>query len=113
MGNIRMLGTSATEPQYKCLRRWLTKVVSFILIVDDVNDLYGSLEELRHFTNAFDRWDFREIEQLPGCMKICFQAPYLITCQIADEIETENGCKLVLPHLQKVEGRYICRPHAH
>ena len=43
------------EPQYKCLRKSLTKVVNFILIVDDVYDVYGSLEELRHFTNAVDR----------------------------------------------------------
>ncbi|PON36743.1 Squalene/phytoene synthase [Parasponia andersonii] len=92
----------AFQPQYKCLRKWLTKVVIFILIIDDVYDLYGSLEELRQFTNAVDRWDFRETEQLPECMKICFQALYQTTCQTADEIETKNGCKLVLPHLQKV-----------
>nr|WBW04374.1 terpene synthase [Ficus variegata var. variegata] len=93
----------AFQPQYKCLRKCLTKVVNFILIVDDVYDLYGSLEELEHFTNAVDRWDVKEIEQLPDCMKICFQALYNTTCEIANEIETENvSCKQVLPHLQKV-----------
>nr|WBW04375.1 terpene synthase [Ficus heteromorpha] len=93
----------AFQPQYKCLRKCLTKVVNFILIVDDVYDLYGSLEELDQFTNAVDRWDVKETEQLPDCMKICFQALYNTTCEIANEIETENvSCKQVLPHLQKV-----------
>ncbi|GMN49744.1 hypothetical protein TIFTF001_018908 [Ficus carica] len=45
----------AFQPQYKCLRKCLTKVVNFILIVDDINDLYGSLEELERFTNVVDR----------------------------------------------------------
>nr|WCL15130.1 terpene synthase HlTPS3 [Humulus lupulus] len=92
----------AFQPEYKCLRKCLAKVVNFVLIVDDVYDVYGSLEELRHFTNAVDRWDVRETQKLPECMKICFQALYDTTCEIAEEIENENGCKLVLlPHLKK------------
>ncbi|PQM36822.1 (E E)-alpha-farnesene synthase isoform X2 [Prunus yedoensis var. nudiflora] len=47
-------------------------------------------------------WDVGETEQLPGCMKICFQVLYNTTCEIAHEIEEENGWNLVLPHLSKV-----------
>ena len=45
----------AFEPEYTCLRKWLTKVVILILIIDDVYDAYGTLEELRHFTNSVNR----------------------------------------------------------
>ncbi|KAM5588557.1 hypothetical protein ABKV19_006823 [Rosa sericea] len=92
----------AFEPQYKSFRKSLTKVINLILIIDDVYDVYGSLEELNHFTKAVERWDVRETEQLPECMKICFQVLYNTTCEIAYEIEEEKGRNQVLPHLSKV-----------
>ncbi|XP_062011734.1 (E,E)-alpha-farnesene synthase-like isoform X1 [Rosa rugosa] len=92
----------AFEPQYKSFRKSLTKVINLILIIDDVYDVYGSLEELNHFTKAVERWDVRETEQLPECMKICFQVLYNTTCEIAYEIEEEKGRNQVLPHLRKV-----------
>ncbi|ESR62385.1 hypothetical protein CICLE_v10018045mg, partial [Citrus x clementina] len=36
-------------------RKWLTKVIIFILVIDDIYDIYGSLEELEHFTSAVER----------------------------------------------------------
>ncbi|ONI11807.1 hypothetical protein PRUPE_4G126600 [Prunus persica] len=48
------------------------------------------------------KWDVGETGQLPDCMKICFQVLYNTTCEIAHEIEEENGWNLVLPHLSKV-----------
>ena len=45
----------AFEPKYTHLRKWLTKVINLILIIDDVYDVYGTLEELQHFTNAINR----------------------------------------------------------
>ncbi|PQP92169.1 (E E)-alpha-farnesene synthase isoform X2 [Prunus yedoensis var. nudiflora] len=47
-------------------------------------------------------WDVGETEQLPECMKICFQVLYNTTCEIAHEIEEENGWNQVLPQLSKV-----------
>ena len=51
----------AFEPEYTCLRKWLTKVVILILIIDDVYDVYGTLEELKHFTNAVNRLALQNI----------------------------------------------------
>jgi alpha-farnesene synthase len=45
----------AFEPKYTFLRKWLTKVINLIVIIDDVYDVYGTLEELKHFTNAVFR----------------------------------------------------------
>ncbi|PRQ56023.1 putative alpha-farnesene synthase [Rosa chinensis] len=92
----------AFELEYKSFRKWITRVVNLILIIDDVYDVYDSLEELKHFTDAIEKWDIRETDKLLECMKICFQVLYNRTCEIAYEIEEENGWNQVLLHLQKV-----------
>ncbi|XP_021802377.1 (E,E)-alpha-farnesene synthase-like [Prunus avium] len=89
------------HPGYTSFRILLSKVINLILIIDDVYDIYGSLEELKIFTNAVDRWDVGVTEQLPECMKICFQVLYNTTCEFAHEIEEESGWNLALPHLSK------------
>ncbi|PIA58431.1 hypothetical protein AQUCO_00500394v1 [Aquilegia coerulea] len=45
----------AYEPQYARCREWLTKVMKFVLIIDDVYDMNGSLDELELFTDAVER----------------------------------------------------------
>nr|QGX02122.1 sesquiterpene synthase 1-2 [Tripterygium wilfordii] len=93
----------AYEPHHNNLRKWLTKVLIMIAIIDDVYDVYGSLEELHHFTIAVDRWNSSKIQQLPECMKLCFQALTGITNEVAREMQTENNWShQVLPHLKKV-----------
>ncbi|KAH9743709.1 tricyclene synthase [Citrus sinensis] len=89
------------EPNCSCFRKWLTKVIIFILVIDDIYDIYGSLEELEHFTSAVERWDFKEIQRLPECMKLCFKALYDTTNEMAYEIGRRNTWKQVLPHLKK------------
>ncbi|XVF27780.1 hypothetical protein REPUB_Repub14bG0138300 [Reevesia pubescens] len=92
----------AYEPLYSCFRKCLTKITTMILIIDDVYDVYGSLEELEQFTDAVDRWDSSKIQQLPECMKICFQALYDITNEIAYDIQELNGWHVqALLHLRK------------
>ena len=44
------------EPKYSSFRKLLTKVIIMILIIDDVYDVYGSLNELQQFTEAVDRF---------------------------------------------------------
>ncbi|XP_022777389.1 alpha-farnesene synthase-like [Durio zibethinus] len=92
----------AYEPKYSCFRKCLTKITTMILVLDDVYDIYGSLEELEQFTDAVDRWDSSKIQQLPECMKICFQALYDSTDEIADDIQELNGWNVqALLHLRK------------
>lgn len=45
----------AFEPENRCFRKWLTKVLNLVAMIDDVYDVYGTLEELTHFTNAVTR----------------------------------------------------------
>ncbi|KAE8728660.1 Alpha-farnesene synthase [Hibiscus syriacus] len=92
----------AYEPQYSCFRKCLTKITTMILIIDDVYDVYGSLQELEQFTEAVDRWDSSKIQKLPECMKICFQALHDITNEIAYDIQELNGWNVqAILHLRK------------
>ncbi|KAI3456387.1 hypothetical protein Pfo_013050 [Paulownia fortunei] len=101
----------AYEPQYGSLRKWLTKAILLVLIIDDVYDIYGSKHELEQFTTAVERhvsiefiswWDPREIQQLPEAIKRCFWALYDTANDIDHEIQKEKGWNSVLPHLKKV-----------
>lgn len=91
----------AQEPQFSSLQNSLTKVVILILVIDDVYDIYGSLEELECFTGAIIRWDSEQIQQLPECMKVCFRALCDVTYEIAYDIGKDEDWHRVLPHLTK------------
>ncbi|XP_047308926.1 (3S,6E)-nerolidol synthase 1-like [Impatiens glandulifera] len=75
-----------TNPKFSDQRVELTKAVSFIYLIDDIFDVYGSLDQLTLFAKAIERWDFRMVEQLPECMKICFRA--------LDDVTNEFSCKV-------------------
>ncbi|KAK7263936.1 hypothetical protein RJT34_31535 [Clitoria ternatea] len=91
----------AFEPKYKSIRKWLTKVIVFVLIIDDVYDIHASFEELKPFTMAFERWDNKDLEELPEYMRICVDALKDLTNEIAYEIGGEKNFHLVLPFLKK------------
>jgi isoprene synthase len=45
----------AFERKLSNLRKGLTKVVALVTTIDDVYDVYGTLDELELFTNAVER----------------------------------------------------------
>ncbi|EEF38721.1 (+)-delta-cadinene synthase isozyme A, putative [Ricinus communis] len=62
------------EPQYHRARKFVTKVINVVSVIDDIYDAYGTLEELVVFTDAINRWDIDCIDQLPEYMKVCYKA---------------------------------------
>ncbi|XP_074305140.1 alpha-farnesene synthase-like [Silene latifolia] len=95
------------EPQYALVRKCLTKIATLILVIDDLYDIYGSFDELMRFTNTVERWDSQEImQQLPKCMKICFETLRTTTAQIANEIEKETGCDDISFYLIQAWGDF-------
>ncbi|KAJ4981327.1 hypothetical protein NE237_032164 [Protea cynaroides] len=94
------------EPQYDRCRNWLTKVMNFVLIIDDIYDVYGSLEDLELFTDAVDRWDMTAMKELPYYMKMSFLALYNTTNEMAYDILKEQGWD-ILSYLTKTWADFI------
>ncbi|KAK1420833.1 hypothetical protein QVD17_22723 [Tagetes erecta] len=93
------IGTNS-QPQFGPLRRILARVFAMITTLDDVYDVYGTLDELEKFTKAVGRWDINSIEELPEYMKLCFIGFYNSINEIAYYTLTDIGF-FNLPYLKK------------
>nr|ACM89961.1 1,8 cineole synthase 2 [Salvia fruticosa] len=93
--------TGIVQPrQHANARITVGKVNALITTIDDVYDVYGTLEELEQFTDVIRRWDMSSIEQLPGYMQLCFLALDNFVKDTAYEVLKEQGFNAI-PYLQK------------
>ncbi|KAG8385680.1 hypothetical protein BUALT_Bualt03G0070300 [Buddleja alternifolia] len=69
----------------------LTKSIAFIYLIDDIFDLYGTLDELTIFTEAINKWDYAAIDTLPDYMKMCYRALLDVTNEIGHKIYKRHG----------------------
>ncbi|XP_054817777.1 myrcene synthase, chloroplastic-like [Prosopis cineraria] len=90
----------AHEPQLGYFRRVMTKINALITTIDDVYDVYGTLEELKRFTEVVDRWDINAMDNLPDYMKICFLGLYNTVNEVAFDFLKENE-RNIIPHFTK------------
>ncbi|THG01383.1 hypothetical protein TEA_013421 [Camellia sinensis var. sinensis] len=90
----------AFEPQFSSCRKGLTKVTALITTIDDVYDVYGSLDELELFTAAVERWDTNVVETLPDYMKLCFLALYNTVNEMAYDALKQHGVNII-PYLTR------------
>ncbi|XP_061360067.1 tricyclene synthase EBOS, chloroplastic-like [Gastrolobium bilobum] len=88
------------EPQFINLRKGLTKVTSLITVIDDVYDVYGTMDELELFTVAVESWDVKAVQGMPEYMKICFLALYNNVNEFAYDALKKQG-QDILPYLTK------------
>ncbi|XP_039008959.1 probable terpene synthase 12 [Hibiscus syriacus] len=89
-----------SEPEFGNCRKCLTKVASMVTIIDDVYDVYGTLDELELFTDAVRRWDVRAAKNLPKCMELCFFALSNSVNEMAYETLRDHG-QNITPYLTK------------
>ncbi|MCL7025810.1 hypothetical protein MKW94_006691 [Papaver nudicaule] len=94
-----------SEPKFGNMRRQLTQVGYLVAIIDDVYDVYGSLEELKLFTEAVERWDINTVENLPQYLKICFLALYNTVNGMGYEILKKDALD-VIPYLKKTWAEF-------
>ncbi|KAH6828307.1 hypothetical protein C2S53_014083 [Perilla frutescens var. hirtella] len=87
------------EPKYSRCRIEAAKAVSILLVIDDIFDIYGKMDELILFTHAIRRWDLEAMESLPEYMKICYMALYNTTNEICYKVLKESG-RNPLPYLK-------------
>ncbi|KAI3852795.1 hypothetical protein MKX03_028629 [Papaver bracteatum] len=90
-----------SEPKSGNVRRQITKIAYLITVIDDVYDVYGSLNELKLFTEAVERWDINTVDNLPHYMKICFFALYNTVNEMGYENLRNNINLDVIPYLKK------------
>ncbi|CAN0875695.1 (3S,6E)-nerolidol synthase 1, chloroplastic [Linum grandiflorum] len=79
-----------TDPKLSEERVELTKPISFVYLIDDIFDVYGSLDDLILFTQTVNSWDITT-EQLPEYMKKCFMALHEVTNQFACKVYKRHG----------------------
>ncbi|KAK7324202.1 hypothetical protein VNO77_27728 [Canavalia gladiata] len=88
------------HPNFGYFRRAITKINVLITTIDDVYDIFGTLDELELFTMAIDRWDLNTMDSLPDYMRTCFQTLYNFVDEMALEYTKKNGYNIT-PYLKK------------
>nr|QBK56507.1 d-limonene synthase [Citrus japonica] len=87
----------AFEPQFAYCRRVLTISIALITVIDDIYDVYGTLDELELFTDAVERWDINfALKHLPGYMKMCFLALYNFVNEFAYYVLKQQDFDMLL-----------------
>ncbi|KAL3754598.1 hypothetical protein ACJRO7_001791 [Eucalyptus globulus] len=89
------------EPQYTEFREMTTKLTCMVTLIDDVYDVYGTLEELEVLTDFIVRWDITDVDKLPLKIRACFLALYNTTNEIGYWMMRERGINPI-PHMRKV-----------
>ncbi|CAL5409992.1 unnamed protein product [Camellia sinensis] len=79
------------EPKYSVVRSFMTKIIALASVIDDIYDVYGTLEELQLFTDAIERWEEATISDLPEYMQVCFEALSEVMKEMEDKITTHEG----------------------
>ncbi|XP_077249835.1 beta-cubebene synthase-like isoform X2 [Tasmannia lanceolata] len=87
------------EPEYSGGRMIMTKIISFISVMDDIYDVYGTLEELQLLTHTIERWDIEATDQLPEYMKVFFLALFNTINEIEEGLMPDE--KYRAPYLKE------------
>lgn len=89
------------DPHFGYSREILTKMGMLVTIVDDIYDVYGTLDELEVFTNTIQRWDINALDGLPEYMRICFLAVFNTVNEMGYHILRDQGFNII-PILRKL-----------
>ncbi|XP_042388802.1 terpene synthase 10-like [Zingiber officinale] len=91
------------EPDSWRCRMIETKIINFITLIDDIYDVYGTLDELQLFTDVVDRWDLTAMDKLPEYMKLSFFALFNMVHEEAYRVMKEKSLDIV-PDLKRAWG---------
>nr|QIQ55994.1 putative terpene synthase 2 [Eremophila drummondii] len=83
------------EPHFGYARKIMTKIAAMITIMDDIYDLYGTMDELEVFTDRIKRWDINALDCLPEYMRICFLQLFNSTNEMAYDILRDQGLNII------------------
>ncbi|GLJ22212.1 hypothetical protein SUGI_0417450 [Cryptomeria japonica] len=94
------------EPEYSLCRISFTKIGSLVLVMDDIYDTYGKMEELIIFREAIKRCDTSLVDELPEYMKIIFKAWYEVVNETNKEATKQQG-RDMLHYIRKDWEKFI------
>nr|QEV81849.1 terpene synthase 10 [Prunella vulgaris] len=81
-------------------RKMAAIIITFVTVIDDVYDVYGTLDELQLFTHTIRRWDIESMNQLPHYMQVCYLALYKFVSEMAYDILKDKHFNSI-PFLQR------------
>nr|AAX07267.1 (-)-alpha-pinene/(-)-camphene synthase [Pseudotsuga menziesii] len=81
----------AFEPQHSGFRFGFAKLCHIITVLDDMYDLFGTIDELELFTAAIKRWDPSATDCLPEYMKGVYTMVYDTINEMAGEAQNAQG----------------------
>nr|QYM90045.1 terpene synthase [Phalaenopsis bellina] len=88
------------QPEFGRSRKAITKIISLVTTIDDIYDVYGTLDELELFTNVVAKWEIDASQQLPNYMKKCLLALFSTMNDIAISFSMEKELD-ILPCLKR------------
>ncbi|KAH9751592.1 Beta-myrcene/(E)-beta-ocimene synthase 2 [Citrus sinensis] len=91
---VRSMGSMGIvfKPQLAYCRRIRTITFALISVIDDIYDVYGTLDELELFADAVERWDINyALNHLPDYMKFCFLALYNLVNEFTYYVLKQQG----------------------
>ncbi|KAL1823095.1 hypothetical protein ACET3Z_009873 [Daucus carota] len=91
------------EPHLSDSRISLTKLATFLTVIDDLYDDHGSVDELELFTDSVRRWNVDAVDDLPDSLRLFFLALYNTVNEMAYDALKEHG-ENPLPLFKKVWG---------
>nr|ASF57704.1 geraniol synthase 1 [Caladenia plicata] len=97
------------RPEFWRCRKAVTKIICFATTLDDIYDIYGTMDELELFTNVVQGWKISASEELPNYMKICLTALFKTMDEIANDFSMEKGLN-ILPCLKRMWGD-LCKAY--
>ncbi|XP_059452168.1 probable terpene synthase 9 isoform X1 [Corylus avellana] len=100
---------SIFEPQLSKCRIGVTKFVCILSAIDDMYDMYGSLDELECFTDAVDRWKMEAMEDLPEYMRICYLAMLNFANEVVFDVLKDHGFN-IFPYIKEA-WENLCRSY--
>eukprot|EP01018_Ginkgo_biloba_P025704 Gb_31103 [translate_table: standard] len=86
----------AQEPGFSTFRIALAKVTTLGTILEDIYDTYGTLDELKRFTEAVGRWDLSMMERLPEYIRVCFKVLYEAVNELASQAQNTQGREMLM-----------------